>query len=77
MDGQRTVECRFDCVGEDGIQDGHGFEKAECCWSLMLVEDVKVPLDVEEQWGLAEAAAGARVCRTHGMLHRRVILWGE
>jgi hypothetical protein len=31
MDGQRTVECRVDCVGEDGIQDGHGYGKADCC----------------------------------------------
>lgn len=35
---------------------------------------MEVPWDVEERWGLAEAAGGVRVCRTHGMLHRRVIL---
>jgi hypothetical protein len=74
MDGQRMVECWVDRVGEDGIQDGHGYDKAECCGSLELVGDVKVPSDVEERWGLVEAAGGVRVCRTHGMLHRRVIL---
>lgn len=26
---------------------------------------------VEERWGLAGVASGDRVCRIHGMLHRR------
>ena len=43
MDGQRRVEYRVDCVGEDGIQDGHGYDKAECCSSLVLVGDVEDP----------------------------------
>jgi len=71
MDGQRMVECRVDCAGEDGIQDSRGYDKAE---SLVLVGDVDVPWDVEQRWGLAGAAGGVRVCRTHVTLHRRVIL---
>jgi hypothetical protein len=71
MDGQKMVECRVDCVGEDEIQDGHGYDKEE---SLVLVGDVEAPWDAEERWGLVEAAGGVRVCRTHGMLHRQVIL---
>ncbi len=35
---------------------------------------MEVLWDVEEGWGLVEVAGGVRVCRTHGMLHRRVIL---
>jgi len=77
MDGQRMVECRVDCVGEDGIQDGHGYDKAECCSSLVPVGDVEFPWHVEERWGLAGAAGGVHVYQTHGMLHRQVMFWDQ
>lgn len=31
MNGQKMVECRVGCVGEDGIQDDHGYDKEVCC----------------------------------------------
>jgi len=31
MDGRRMMECRVDCGGEDGIQDGRDYGKVERC----------------------------------------------